>query len=113
MRTGLRKCVCTVIYKSNLEKRSDYQLYKIAVNHKGNLLDLLDLDCYENTQKKQEPYKYKTFEGMYRTVLNTLNYNDFYVGHYDDFGQRWFDIQWINIADWSIDKYGISLKRDE
>lgn len=112
MRTGMRKCVCTVIYKSDLEKRSDYQIYSVTVNHKGSLIDLLDLISYRKGEKP-EPYKYKTFEGMYRTVLNTLNYNDFYVGHHDDFGQRWFDIQWINIADWSIDKYGISLKRDE
>lgn len=116
MRTGLRKCVCTVIFKSDMGKRSDYQIYKITVNHKGRLIDLLNYDVnlldYESFQKA-EPYKYKTFDGMYSAVLNTLKYNNFYVGYYDDFGQRWYDIEWINAYDWEIDKYGKSLTRDE
>lgn len=57
----MRKVSATVIYKDNT-------LYNLTVNHKG---DLIPLVAYDETSVKH-PYEKRTFQTMYKSVLNML-----------------------------------------
>lgn len=57
----MRKVSATVIYKDNT-------LYNLTVNHKG---DLIPLVAYDETSVKH-PYEKRTFQTMYKSVLNIL-----------------------------------------
>ena len=57
----MRKVSATVIYKDNT-------LYNLTVNHKGVLIPLV---AYDETSVKH-PYERRTFQTMYKSVLNIL-----------------------------------------
>lgn len=57
----MRKVSATVIYKDNT-------LYNLTVNHKGVLIPLV---AYDETSVKH-PYEKRTFQTMYKLVLNIL-----------------------------------------
>lgn len=57
----MRKMSATVIYKDNT-------LYNLTVNHKGVLIPLV---AYDETSVKH-PYEKRTFQTMYKSVLNIL-----------------------------------------
>lgn len=57
----MRKVSATVIYKDNT-------LYNLTVNHKGVLIPLI---AYDETSVKH-PYEKRTFQTMYKSVLNIL-----------------------------------------
>lgn len=57
----MRKVSATVIYKDNT-------LYNLTVNHKGVLIPLV---AYDETSVKH-PYEKRTFQTMYKSVLNIL-----------------------------------------
>lgn len=57
----MRKVSATVIYKDNT-------LYNLTVNHKGVLIQLV---AYDETSVKH-PYEKRTFQTMYKSVLNIL-----------------------------------------
>ena len=57
----MRKVFATVIYKDNT-------LYNLTVNHKGVLIPLV---VYDETSVKH-PYEKRTFQTMYKSVLNIL-----------------------------------------
>lgn len=62
----MRKVSATVIYKDNT-------LYNLTVNHKGVLIPLV---AYDETSVKH-PYEKRTFQTMYKSVLNILKSNNF------------------------------------
>lgn len=57
----MRKVSATVIYKDNT-------LYNLTVNHKGLLIPLV---AYDEISVKH-PYEKRTFQTMYKSVLNIL-----------------------------------------
>lgn len=57
----MRKVSATVIYKDNT-------LYNLTVNHKGVLIPLV---AYDETSVKH-PYEKRTFQTIYKSVLNIL-----------------------------------------
>ena len=73
----MRKVSATVIYKDNT-------LYNLTVNHKGVLIPLV---VYDEISVKH-PYEKRTFQTMYKSVLNILKNNNFYCGYYEQFGDR-------------------------
>lgn len=86
----MRKVSATVIYKDNT-------LYNLTVNHKGVLIPLV-------------AYEKRTFQTMYKSVLNILKNNNFYCGYYEQFGRRWYDIQFINLENpVNIEKFGMEV----
>ena len=60
----MRKVSATVIYKDNT-------IYNLTVNHKGVLIPLV---LYDETSVKH-PYEKRTFQTMYKSVLNILKNN--------------------------------------
>lgn len=42
------------------------------------------------------PHQYQSFQHLYGSVLNILKENSMAVHHWDAFGSRFYDIQWIN-----------------
>ncbi|HPJ12940.1 MAG TPA: hypothetical protein PLV00_06105 [Caldisericia bacterium] len=97
----MRKVSVTVIYKDNT-------LYNLTVNHKGSLINLVS---YDGTNEKQ-PYGKCTFQTMYKSILNILKNNNFYCSYYEQFGQRWYDIQFINLENpVNIEKFGMEANR--
>lgn len=95
----MRKVSATVIYKDNT-------LYNLTVNHKG---DLIPLVAYDEISVKH-PYKKRTFQTMYKSVLNILKNNNFYCAYYEQFGRRWYDIQFINLeSPVNIEKFGMEV----
>ena len=91
------KVSVTVIYKDNW-------IYNLTVNHKGKLITLV---AYDETDVKH-PYANRTFQTMYKSVLNILKNNNFYCDYYEEFGKRWYDIQFINLENpVEINKFGI------
>ena len=95
----MRKVSATVIYKDNT-------LYNLTVNHKGVLIPLV---AYDEISVKH-PYEKRTFQTMYKSVLNILKNNNFYCGYYEQFGRRWYDIQFINLENpVNIEKFGMEV----
>ncbi len=83
----MKKASAIVLYdaKSN-------QIYNLTINHNGNIIPLINY-----SESKVTPYKYKTFNEMYKCVLNFAKNNNFYYGRYKEFGSIWFDVSWIDI----------------
>ena len=47
---------------------------------------------------------------MYKSVLNILKNNNFYCAYYEQFGRRWYDIQFINLENpVNIEKFGMEV----
>lgn len=80
-----------------MRKVSATVIYNLTVNHKGVLIPLV-------------AYEKRTFQTMYKSVLNILKNNNFYCGHYEQFGRRWYDIQFINLENpVNIEKFGMEV----
>ena len=49
----------------------------------------------------KHPYEKRTFQTMYKSVLNI---------YYEQFGRRWYDIQFINLENpVNIEKFGMEV----
>ena len=95
----MRKVSATVIYKDNT-------IYNLTVNNKGDLIPLIR---YNEGSAKDTCYK-RTFPEMYKLVLTILKNNNFYCGYYEQFGRRWYDIQFINLDNpVNIEKFGTNI----
>ena len=47
---------------------------------------------------------------MYKSVLGIMKENNFYCGYYEQFGRRWYDIQFINLENpVNIEKFGMEV----
>ena len=93
------KALATVIYKDNT-------IYNLTVNHKGVLITLV---AYDEINVKH-PYEKRTFQTMYKSVLNILKNNNFYCDYYEQLGLRWYDIQFINLDNpVNIEKFGMEV----
>lgn len=66
----MRKVSATVIYKDNT-------LYNLTVNHKGVLIPLV---AYDETSVKH-PYEKRTFQTMYKSILNILKNSEWRYKH--------------------------------
>lgn len=78
-------CICL---HSNYKK-----IYNITVITKtGENITLLRYD------RKENPYEYKTFKELYKSVLNLLKNNGFYVGKEKMFDTYYYNIQFVNLA---------------
>lgn len=96
----MQKVTATVIYKDNM-------LYNLTVIHKNAIIPLVRYSLENDTK----PYKYTCFNDLYKSVLNILKNNNFYCGYYEQFGRRWYDIQFINLENpVVIEKFGFNME---
>lgn len=96
----MKKVTATVIYKDN-------SLYNLTVIHKNAIIPLVRYSLENDTK----PYKYTCFNDLYKSVLNILKNNNFYCGFYNQFGRRWYDIQFINLENpVVIEKFGFNME---
>ena len=96
----MKKVSATVVYKDN-------QIYNLTVNHCGVLVCLA---LHDKTSVKGSNEK-TTFQSLYKTVLKILKNNNYYCSYYEEFGVRWYDIQFINLENpVEIEKFGIKSK---
>ena len=97
----MKKASGTVLYK-----RSTNQIQYLAINHKNNLIPMINYSV-----EKVQPYKYKTFNDMYKTVLNFAKNNGFYYASYKEFNRIFYDIQWIDTENpCKIEKFGFNAE---
>ena len=88
------------IYKDNM-------IYNLTVQHKHSNITLIRYDVQEDIIYPQ-PYKHKTFNDMYETILSILKVNNMCCGFIEQFGKKWYDIAFINIdIPYMVDRYGI------
>lgn len=81
---------CTVIYKSGTN-----QIYNITVNTPSEVM--VTLLQYSDTNANDQPYRYSSFQMLYRTVLQILHNNNWYVGSHSAFGGIWYHIDFIDL----------------
>ena len=95
----MRKVTATVIYKNN-------QIYNLTVNYCGVLVCLALHETVEKGSNEK-----RTFQSLYKTVLKILKNNNYYCNYQEEFGVRWYDIQFINLENpVEIEKFGINSK---
>lgn len=87
----MKKCNCTVIYRY-VEKH--YEILKIMVKHK-----------HENISLYAASEQYTLFDEMYFAVLAILKANNFYVHTWKMFEGTWYDIDFIDVDNWKINRY--------
>ena len=69
-----------------------------AVKANGDLVPLI----HDNTDSIA--YKYIHFLDMYRSLLNILKQNGFYVAHWKDFGADFYSINFIDVENPNMPK---------
>ena len=75
-----------------------------VINSHGENVTLLAYNV-ENTDIK--PYEYKHFNDLYKSVLNILKNNNFYVSKCIMFSRIFYSIQFINIKNpYTVENYG-------
>jgi len=84
----MKKVTAIAIYK---REGKFYNLCVLTVNYKG---DITTLDQYP--REGIQSHNYNDFSSMYKSVLKIMKNNNFYCGMYEDFGVKWYDIQWID-----------------
>ena len=87
----MKKCTCTVIYRY-VENR--YELINITAKHK-----------HENISLYTTSEQYLLFDEMYSAVLEILKANNFYVHTWEMFESTWYDIDFIDVDNWEINRY--------
>lgn len=87
----MKKCTCTVIYRYN---NKHYEPIKIIVKHK-----------HENISLYTTSEQYLLFDEMYSAVLALLKANSFYVHTWKMFEGTWYDIDFIDVDNWEINRY--------
>lgn len=88
----MKKVNCIVVFKYNGD---NYILESITVKHKHN-----------NTPLFFGSYRYyKRFNDMYEAVLNLLKVNNMYVHTWEEFNSKWYDIDFINIENYTVNRY--------
>ena len=98
----MRKVTATVIYKNN-------EICNLTVNFCGVLVCLALHETVEKASNEK-----RTFQSLYKTVLKILKNNNYYCNYQEEFGVRWYDIQFINLENpVEIEKFGINSKRAE
>ena len=90
----MKKCTCTVIYRY-VENR--YELINITAKHKHENICL-----YGNRNYR---YRHVYFNEMYESVLEILKNNNFYVHTWKMFESTWYDIDFIDVYNWEINRY--------
>lgn len=83
----MRKVKAICVYKDN-------KVYNLTAQLKDTNITLIHYDL-EDT--KITPFHHTTFEDLYRSVLGVLKNNDMYVGHYEEFNRKWYDISFIDL----------------
>ena len=96
----MKKCNCIVIYRY-VEKH--YEILKIMVKHKHENI-ILYSEAWDETDRKHK-YEYISFNAMYSDVLSFLKSNNFYVHTWKMFESTWYDIDFIDVDNWEINRY--------
>ncbi len=100
----MRKCIPTVLFNS-----SNDEVYELSVlTCKGEKITLWG---YDETDIKHL-YRYKDFYELYADVLLALKSNGFYCVGRNEFGVRFYNIQWIDIFTPDSIKYRIAIPFD-
>lgn len=94
----MKKASCTIIWDSRTK-----QLYYMAINHNNTIIPLVRY----NQDMLEKPYCYNTIQELYKSILNIVKQNGYYLSKYKEFGAAWYDIQWIDRKNpCKIEKYG-------
>ena len=87
----MKKCNCIVVYR-HIKKR--YEILNITVKHKN-----------ENIPLYAANEQYRFFDEMYSAVLEILKANNFYVHNWEMFESTWYDVDFIDVDNWEINRY--------
>lgn len=93
----MKRATAIFLYKEDTDKDDIryYQMVNISVVTRDN--QLVTICKYELDKDEAKPYKYYSFHNMYDGILSLVRINGFYLSSYENFGRRWYDIQFINI----------------
>lgn len=95
----MKKVNCIAIYTYN----HGYQLNKVVAKHKTENICLYS-DNWDYIDKKHA-YNYPTINDLYSDVLAMLKTNSFYVASWEQFNTKWYDIDFIDTYDFSVNHY--------
>lgn len=105
----MKRATAIVTYREDFDKDSIryYQIFNVSVVTRDNhLVQLREHNLLESPNKA---YKYYSWHTLYEDILGVIRMNGFYLSSYEQFGRRWYDIQFINIAKpWEINRYSHS-----
>ena len=94
----MKKVSAIVVYS---EKVTYFQVYNLTVKTKDSeRITLISYPCNSDL-----PYKYAYFQDMYQSILNILKNNNFYVKQWKDYGCLWYDIDFVNVDDYNVQRY--------
>ena len=99
----MKKVTCTVIYRY---VNKHYELINITVKHKHENITLYSE--YWDEMDRKHAYEYNLFNELYYDILAFLKSNNFYVHSGKMFENKWYDIDFINMDDFSITRYSLS-----
>ena len=81
-----------------------YTVFSVTVIHKKNHIPLI----WADSKVQLEPGA--SFSDMYNKVLNLLKANNMYCDYMEAFGGRFYNIAWVNIKTFAIERYGYNEK---
>lgn len=95
----MKKVSVIVVYNS-----TTYTVLSVTAIHKENHISLICADS------KIQLEQGTSFNDMYSKVLSLLKVNNMYCGYMEAFGRRFYNIAWINVKTFAIEKFGYSEK---
>lgn len=98
----MRKVVATAIVK-------DFKLINLTVTlNNGDNIPLVYYSEEFTLGHENIPFKYESYSGIIKSILNILKSNDFYVSSWKDFGLKWYAINFIDVDNpTQIKHYGV------
>lgn len=84
--------------------KSKYVVKSITAIHKGNHISLVSADS------KFQLGQATSLRDMYSKVLNLLKANNMYPSYVEAFGRKFYDIAWVNVETFAIEKLGYTEK---
>lgn len=89
----MKKASAIVIYS-----KKENRIINLSFKYNQSLIDLTR--CVTGD-------KFNSFNAIYQRILTIAKMNNTYFASYNEFGAKWYDIQWIDINNpFRIDKYG-------
>lgn len=84
--------------------RKNYIVKAITAIHKGNHIPLIWADSKLQLEQATSLYD------MYNKVLSLLKANNMYPSYVEAFGRKFYDIAWVNVKTFAIEKLGYTEK---
>ena len=108
----MRRATAIVWYHEGKDKDgfTYYCLMNLTVVTRDNHLVTLVQYGVEDIERPVM-YKHYSFHAMYDDILSVIRSNGYYLSSYENFGRRWYDIQFISMAKpYEINRYSHSWR---